>query len=419
MAPEQILGQTSEICGATDLYALGCVLYRVLSGQAPFERNTERELESHCFEEPARLSPAPEVPEGVADLVMRLLLKRPWERATSAAEVRKEWAVFRPDAIPELQGDWGRSPSLSSSGESALNTEPELTRPSGPLLPKPPASRLRRSSRWLPGLLSVRPSPLVGRANLCALLAESCNEVVSSRTAVQRALILTGPAGIGKSRLADWLCTDVEERGLAISLRGHGNAFAESGDPLALALADRFNLRSAARTLPAALVDRYSRHDVSAIAEFIFASVTGQSAARPPEPRHDLAPILLHFLQDLAGQRPLVLWLDDISRLTSPTLAVLASLARAEPAPRVFVIATARPETLGQSAANDVVCLLLGAMRTEFLRVSPLDSLSTSAMLRAALPIDPALALQIALESGGVPLMALGKLHALARKGKV
>jgi hypothetical protein len=84
-----------------------------------------------------------------------------------------------------------------------------------------------------------------------------------------------------------------------------------------------------------------------------------------------------------------------------------------------FVVATIRPEMLAQRVVADAIGILQTSLHAELMRVPALDSLTTSAMLRAALPISPALALQIALESGGVPLDALMRLHGLARRGRV
>jgi hypothetical protein len=124
-------------------------------------------------------------------------------------------------------------------------------------------------------------------------------------------------------------------------------------------------------------------------------------------------------LVELAGSRPLLLWLDDPSQLCPETLSVLAALPRQAPSLRVMVVTTACPEELGKSTAVASIHALRTSLETEFLAVPPLDSLTTSAMLRASHPIDSALALQIALDSGGIPLDALERLFALAKRGRV
>jgi DNA-binding beta-propeller fold protein YncE/ABC-type branched-subunit amino acid transport system substrate-binding protein len=60
LAPEQIRGE--EIDARTDVYALACVLYECLAGQAPFHRSTEAELLwAHMQEDPPSLTSRPEL----------------------------------------------------------------------------------------------------------------------------------------------------------------------------------------------------------------------------------------------------------------------------------------------------------------------------------------------------------------------
>ena len=44
MAPEQARGRVDEICPATDVYALGVILFELLTGQVPFQANTDFDL---------------------------------------------------------------------------------------------------------------------------------------------------------------------------------------------------------------------------------------------------------------------------------------------------------------------------------------------------------------------------------------
>src|SRR6185369_14965307 len=71
-----------EIDGRTDVYALACVLYECLAGQAPFHRPTEAELLwAHMQEDPPALSSQPDL-----DPVFRqALAKEKEERYESAA----------------------------------------------------------------------------------------------------------------------------------------------------------------------------------------------------------------------------------------------------------------------------------------------------------------------------------------------
>jgi serine/threonine protein kinase len=78
LAPEQI--RRGEVDGRTDQYALGCVLYELLSGAPPFRRETEAQtLWAHMQEEPSPLAAYPELDP----ILARVLAKEPAERYES------------------------------------------------------------------------------------------------------------------------------------------------------------------------------------------------------------------------------------------------------------------------------------------------------------------------------------------------
>ncbi|SCG50951.1 protein kinase domain-containing protein [Micromonospora inositola] len=82
VAPERIFGDATV--PATDVYALGVILYRLLAGRLPWTANSNAEmLEAHAFLEPAPLPRVPGLPPIVRDLVRRSLLKEPTQRPDS------------------------------------------------------------------------------------------------------------------------------------------------------------------------------------------------------------------------------------------------------------------------------------------------------------------------------------------------
>lgn len=89
LAPEQITGH--EFDGRADIYALGSILYRALSGELPFGDATGIGIfMSQVHEKPAPLKSHPaarEVPAPVEALVMRCLEKSPNDRFATAEEL--------------------------------------------------------------------------------------------------------------------------------------------------------------------------------------------------------------------------------------------------------------------------------------------------------------------------------------------
>jgi serine/threonine-protein kinase len=89
MAPEQIRGKP-PVDRRTDLYALGCVLFEMLTGETPFEGDNPGDvLVKHLQEEPLRVTSfAPDCPIWLEDLVFRLLEKDPENRPYDALAVQ-------------------------------------------------------------------------------------------------------------------------------------------------------------------------------------------------------------------------------------------------------------------------------------------------------------------------------------------
>jgi serine/threonine protein kinase len=86
MAPEQIRGE--EVSPATDIYALGCVMWECLTGSPPFGgRPSMRVLFAHLQEPPPDLTALrPEITAATARAVTRALEKEPEDRPHSASD---------------------------------------------------------------------------------------------------------------------------------------------------------------------------------------------------------------------------------------------------------------------------------------------------------------------------------------------
>lgn len=91
MAPEQIRGKP-PVDKKTDLYALGCVLFEMISGETPFTSENQGEmLMQHLQEEPPRItSLVPDCPIFMEELIFKLLEKEPGDRVFDALALQGE-----------------------------------------------------------------------------------------------------------------------------------------------------------------------------------------------------------------------------------------------------------------------------------------------------------------------------------------
>ncbi len=117
MAPEQAMGLTGLIGPATDVYALGAMLYTILAGEPPYARDARAAL---LMVGPPRPLPRHRLPEDLVTLCERAMQHEPGDRPAHAgivADALSHWlsgAADRARALTVLADAAARVPALQA-----------------------------------------------------------------------------------------------------------------------------------------------------------------------------------------------------------------------------------------------------------------------------------------------------------------
>jgi len=170
MAPEQSVGESTDV--RTDLYAVGVIMYELITGQRPFTGKSLLVLvQEHLSVPPPPMSeraPAIQVPAPVEELVRRLLAKNPDDRLQSPQELLT--AIDQLVANHRLSWTPGAAPpSAEVAGASSEVGAPVALGPAPASPPGQPAAAATPSGvahrlAWLPAPLRRVPGWLAGLA---------------------------------------------------------------------------------------------------------------------------------------------------------------------------------------------------------------------------------------------------------------
>ena len=103
LSPEVLQGARAD--ARSDLWALGVVLYQMLSGRLPFTGTTMLEISSSILKEPAPPLPA-SVPAALRSIVERCLAKLPGDRYQNAGEVGAALEQMQSGVAPAIAPRW-------------------------------------------------------------------------------------------------------------------------------------------------------------------------------------------------------------------------------------------------------------------------------------------------------------------------
>ncbi|XVV39027.1 serine/threonine-protein kinase [Streptomyces sp. CA-100214] len=154
-APEQFLDQRGD--ERSDLYALGGLLFALLTGEPPFGDGGALSLIRRKLDEEARrvTDLRPDVPAAVADLLAGLLRRDPEARPRCASDVHERLAGLRREAaVPAGERDGaeaGPSAVREPAATRPLTAAPDRSAPGPDVTPAAPAGAGTTVRRWVTG----------------------------------------------------------------------------------------------------------------------------------------------------------------------------------------------------------------------------------------------------------------------------
>ena len=146
-SPEQARGD--EVTGASDVYALGIVLYEMLTGRRPFEADSAAGVALKRLNEDP---PPPEsfvpVPAGLSAIVMRALQREPADRFPDAGSFAEALRTWQKDpaagaALAAGAAGAGAVAALPPAGDPTVYVPPPVAMPSDRTPPPPAAAAAR------------------------------------------------------------------------------------------------------------------------------------------------------------------------------------------------------------------------------------------------------------------------------------
>ena len=476
MAPEQCTGTFERLGPWSDLFSVGAIAFELCAGRRAFPGAADHDgLVRRLREPPPRLVPMlAGVPAAFPDLCAAMLALDPHDRPASAADVLSALRGLEPEPTPEgaappprartrveittleepLPGDEDRVispsavtlafPTASMLAETAVAEAKVATgHGAAPASVAAPLARTAAVPSWRATANTVRPAeaqqafnaeaaaPPAGAYGLFGLrdlpVLGRQEERLSVWSAVRaaaldrrtRVVLLEGPAGVGKSRLARDAMERAVELGLCAQMQTSWSADGSGDEGLRGLIENLLDTRGApAHEVHARLdfwLDRAfaeaRRHEGEARAGL--RGFGGHDAfarevdllLRPPR---DAAPdaglplrVALEAIARAAAVRPVLLWLDDVQWSRGEAAALFGALRGLSPELPVCVIATVRSEEIPDRASYELMAAMAG---TDRVLVDKLDLEATRQLVRGLLEVDEELCELLAARAEGNPL---------------
>jgi hypothetical protein len=363
MAPEQAAGQPAM--AASDLYAIGVMLFEALTGKLPFDGGPHEVVmvAKQTREAPPARQFRPDVPEDLASLCAALLARDPAARPDAASV-----AARLGGAAPVRQDAPARS-GPASMGEALLGRDAELAQ-----------------------LRSAYEATLSGQSVM---------------------MFVSGESGMGKSALVDALLSELRDQGHAAVLAGR--CYERESLPFKGfdSLVD--DLSRFLRRLPHAEAMALMPREVFALARLFpvldrvdaVASAPKKEVPDPQELRRRAFAALGELFGRIRDRRPLVLYVDDGQWLDHDSVAFArALLVQIPPVPGLAIISHRSEGAEQNELLQSVIDAAKGNSMIDVrsVRVGPLGAEAAQELAkRWSGTADTALARSVAQEAGGSP----------------
>jgi len=423
MSPEQARGALRAQGPWTDLYALGCMAWEMITGAPPFQGPSALSiLAGHLARPVPDLRARFPLPPGLEAWLGMLLAKETAERFRRAADAAAALAAFpavrvtrpsqRPEAHDAAAGELTVRVEVTPMAElatltalDAVTTAPIARLSSAPRSARSHAPTCPPAERWVGpvasgaaipsglgvGLFGVRGVPFVGRVALREALADLVLDV--HRTRRTRMAILRGSSGAGKSHLARWLTERAHELGAAtpfvlrhgpIEARGQGvsGAFAT-----ALAASGLHG-----EALDARLESVLGEPRTSALVRGVAELVSPEREGAPPRLRFDSSSerhaLVRQVLSHVCEERPVIVLVDD-AQWGLDALGLVRHLVRDDTLPLVLVLTVDTDALEGRELEASMIDGLAAHPSAVDLVVEPLTPADQEALLSRLVGLAP------------------------------